>query len=213
MPRPLNVLLIESHPGAGAADADRLEASGHHVHRCHPAPWDDGARRGAAAGAYLCAGVTQGACPLDAGVDVALVVRHRLAPRPSATEGGVSCSIRAGVPVVEDGPEVFDPFEPWLAGRVEGDVAAACVDAVSTALESLQAEVARRVGDVLRGAGLEPSSVTASFEQSEKGLRVVLEGPPLNTKVEQALAVRILDAVRKGRRTYREVNISYSATS
>lgn len=121
----LDVLLIESRPGSGAIDAGRLEAAGHRVHRCHPDTRPGLEAPLPARDRYLCTGVTAW-CPLDDGVDVALLVRRRVMPRPVAREAGVSCALRAGVPVVEDGPAVLDPFEPWLAGRVAGDVVAAC---------------------------------------------------------------------------------------
>lgn len=123
--RSLDVLVIESRPGSGSSDAGRLEAAGHRAHRCYPdvRPGPDPLP---ARDRYLCTGVTKGSCPIDEGVDVALLVRRRVVPRPVAREAGVSCALRAGVPVVEDGPAVLDPFEPWLAGRVAGDVVAAC---------------------------------------------------------------------------------------
>lgn len=126
MAKDLDVLLIESSPGVGAADAERLESAGHRVHRCYP---DHAARGGHVPlrERSLCVGVTEGSCPLDRGVDVALLVRHRVATRPLASEAGVSCALRAGVPVVEDGPDLLDPYGPWVTVRVgDRDVVASC---------------------------------------------------------------------------------------
>ena len=104
----LDVLLVESHPGNGARVAGALERAGHHVHRCH----EPGAT------GFPCTEITSpGSCPLDAGVDVALLVR-RVAPHPTDLEQGVSCALRAGLPIIEDGPTILDPFEPYLTGRV-----------------------------------------------------------------------------------------------
>lgn len=201
MTSPLDVLLIESHPGAGADDADRLEAAGHRVHRCYPAE-DRGDK-------YLCTGVMTGSCPLDDAIDVALLVRQRLATRPAASEGGVSCALRTGIPVVEDGPEIFDPFDPWLAGRVAGDVAVACEAAASRALEPLRRGVAARIGRLLAAAGVDPDAVSCTFERHWPRLHVVLTGPPVTPGLEQSLAVRVLDAVRAADRTYGQVDVSY----
>jgi hypothetical protein len=58
-------------------------------------------------------------CPLAAHADVALLVRDRVAPYPTPLEQGAMCAVRAGVPLVEDGSAALDPYEPWLAARVD----------------------------------------------------------------------------------------------
>lgn len=210
----LDVLLIESHPEAGTADADRLEAAGHRVHRCYPATGGRAAEgRVALRDRYLCAGVTTGSCPLDDGIDIALLVRQRLATRPAASEGGVSCALRAGIPVVEDGPELLDPFGPWLAGRVTGDVAATCEAAAHGAFESLRREIDARIGPLLTAATVDPATVSCTFEVHWPRLHVLLTGPAVTPALEQSLAVRVLDAVRASDRTYGQVNVSYEASN
>src|SRR3546814_9180958 len=53
--------------------------------------------------AFPCKGlVDPSSCPLEGHIDVALLVRPRIAPRPTAVEDGVTCALRAGVPLVED---------------------------------------------------------------------------------------------------------------
>jgi hypothetical protein len=117
MAQTLDVLVMESHPHAADEAEAALVAAGHRVHRCHE-PGGHG---------FPCVGVIDpAACPLDRGVDVALLVRRRVAPRPTPWEGGVSCVIRAGVPLVEAGPDVLDPFERWVVARSDGDVGQAC---------------------------------------------------------------------------------------
>lgn len=205
----LDVLLIESHPGVGAVDAEQLAAAGHRVHRCYPAR-DPHAGRVPLSERYLCTGVTDGTCPLDAGMDVALLVRQRIATRPAAREAGVSCALRAGVPVVEDGPDLLDPYQPWLAARVhDHDAAATCQEAASTAFDSLRDEIRRRTASVLTGAGVDPAEVTHRFEPDWPRVTIVLCGPPATRALKQALAVRTLDAVRAGRRTLGQVDITY----
>lgn len=207
MTTPLQVLLIESDPSAGDAHARQLGAAGHEVHRCYAE-----ARTGRVPlrDRYLCTGVTAGRCPLEAGVDVALLVRSRLATSPGRREAGVSCALRAGVAVVEDGPEVLDPYEPWLAARVDGDTVAACEAAAAGNLAALAREVSRRVELVLRGAGIDPGTVACRVLRSGVHLRVVLSGPAIQTSTRSALAVRALDAVRSStRRTLGQVDVDY----
>ena len=129
MRKTLEVLLIESRPGEGSVHSERLEAAGHRVHRC----FTDAAHTGLAAPGhvplrdrYLCHGVTDGSCPLERGIDVALLVRGRVTTEPTAGEAGASCALRAGVPLVEAGPELLDPFTPWLSARAGDDIVAAC---------------------------------------------------------------------------------------
>jgi hypothetical protein len=103
MTKPLDVLVIESHPGAAAEAVQALEAAGHHVHRCY----DDHSH------GFPCLGVIDPAeCPLARRTDVALLVRRRVAPGPTALEQGATCAIRAGVPLVEAGPEPLVPSSP-----------------------------------------------------------------------------------------------------
>jgi hypothetical protein len=124
MTNTLEVLVIESHRGAAAAAVHDLEAAGHHVRRCY-----DEDRHG-----FPCRGVVDVAqCPLARHADVALLVRGRVAPHPTALEQGATCAIRAGIPLVEAGPAALDPFEHWLAARVDHDVVATCEAAAGRA--------------------------------------------------------------------------------
>jgi hypothetical protein len=204
-----DVLLIESNPGVGTADAERLKAAGHRVHRCYAAHDPDGGHVPLRE-RNLCRGVTEGICPLDGGVDVALLVRRRVATRPSASEAGVSCALRAGVPVIEDGPDLLDPYEPWLTGRVGcGDVVASCEQAVHAGYTPLREDIARRIGPVCEASGVSSGEVTCRFEAEGPRLRIVMEGPPVERSVEQAIAVRVLDAVRAAGRTFGQVDVKY----
>jgi hypothetical protein len=128
----LDILLIENRPGDGDADAALLTAAGHHVHRCWPPP-----RYGKTPlrDRYLCVEATRQQCPLQEGIDVALLVRGRMATEPTIRESGVTCAVRADVPLVEDGVDELDPFTPWLTGRAGSDVVAAC-EAAAVSRES-----------------------------------------------------------------------------
>lgn len=184
----LDVLLMESRPDAGSLAALDLEAAGHRVHRCH----EPGAP------AFPCAALT-GACPIDEDIDVALVVRPAVAPRPGAAEEGVTCAIRAGVPIVEQGSEVLDPFATWVTRRVrhDEDVVAACEEAVELGDEPLRAEIRQRIAGLLERAGVADDDVTTRVVRAPSGLEVHLELPGApEPRRDHALTVRALDAVR-----------------
>jgi hypothetical protein len=202
MTSPLDILVIESHPGAAAQAARDLEAAGHHVCRCH-----DLDSRG-----FPCRGVVDPEeCPLTGVPDVALVVRSRVEPRPTPLEHGVSCAIRAGVPLVEAGPATLDPYEPWLATRVDraADVVATCEAVAAAAGRGLRTDVLRRIETIVEGIGARPDAVECRLEHRGGGLRVHLDLPvDVGTGVEQAIAVRVLDAIRAGDRTVGAVDVS-----
>jgi hypothetical protein len=192
---------MENHRGASHPAEQELTAAGHRVHRCH-----EGGARG-----FPCVGITDpGSCPVDQRVDVALVVRDRVSPRPKPLEQGVSCAIRAGVPVVEQGSDILDPYTPWIAERVAPGfgVAAACERAAAGSFDALKAEIARRTRALLTGAALAPDQVTCRVEPDHSALRVELwvDGP-VDRHLQQALAVRVLDAVRSDGRTFGPVDV------
>jgi hypothetical protein len=195
----LDILVVESHHHAADEAIAALEAAGHRVHRCH----DAGDR------SFPCVGLTGAACPIDEGVDVALLVRQHVSPRPTPLEDVVRCAVRAGVPLVEQGPDVFDPFEPWVLERADRDVVAACVRATGRQFDQLRDEVMARISTVVLAAGVAPASIDCHIESDGPRLNVSLIGPLVDLRFQQALGVRVLDAIRTARRTYGEVNVSY----
>jgi hypothetical protein len=199
MTRPLDVLVIESHPGAAASAVEALEAGGHHIHRCYEnSP------------GFPCRGVIDAdLCPLACNTDVALLVRRGVTPSPTPLEQGATCAIRAGVPLVEEGPASRDPYEPFLAARVTDDVVSACEAAGETSLGTLRREILRLVAPVLVGAGMLASEVGCRIEPAASRLHVTFDLPAAATpSVKQALAVRVLDAMRGAGRTYGPVEVS-----
>jgi hypothetical protein len=199
----LDVLVIESQPGAATAATTALEAAGHRTTTCHPAE---------AKAAFPCRAVIDPSdCPLNARPAVALLVRDGTAA-PGAREQGASCAIRAGIPLVEAGPSALDPYGPWLAGRVEGDdgdVVAACEAARTAALGALRRRILTLVRPGLAAARITMADVTCRIEPRGMGLHVdfdIVGAVPRGLR--QALAVRTLDAVRGGRRPYEHVSVS-----
>ncbi len=200
----LDVLILESRHGAAKHHAEALRDAGHRVHLCH----DEGSFD------FPCRAISDGErCPIDAGIDVALVVRRGVNPRPTPSEQGVSCAIRAGVPLIEDGPTVLDPYEPFLTLRVTGDVAASAERAVELSDEELQEALRSGVAPTLARAGVDPTQFGCSFERDATHLRVELSIPDAAHDVEQALAVRVIDLLRDERQTYQQIDVVFRPTA
>lgn len=204
MTKPLDVLVMETRGHyADTAVAD-LEGAGHRVHRCF-GPQDKG---------FPCRGLTSpDQCPLDQGVDVALVVRPRVMPQATTLEAGVTCALRAGVPVVEDGQETLDPFVSWITRRADkGGVVAACEGGVDDGWSALRDRIERRALRLLAGTGW-AGPLTCAFERQGRRLKVCLSGPPLDPDAAHALAVRTVDAVRAEGHRDQEIDVSYTPTA
>ena len=196
----MDVLVLEHRRGAARSAVDELEAAGHRVHTCHEAGEP----------VFPCRAVVDPAtCPLKGPVDVALVVRHHSHPTTSALESGVSCALRLGVPVVEDGPSALDPFEPWITARVGTEsVIKACERAVELSSDPVLADIAQRCAPLLAEHGLDPSTLTGALELIWPRLQVHLNlSEPTAPGMREAIAVRALDAIRAGRRSYGKVNV------
>ena len=155
---PMRTLLIEPTRAQPASLARDLDAAGHEVVRCHPA---DGP-------AFPCVGL-EDRCPLDAAapVDVAIAVRDQARPQPTAEEAGVTCAIRAGLPVVVVGPEGPNPFSAWsesCAGP-EG-VVAATERAIASVAARRAAPIAAEVERLIALEGVDAGTVEVSVARS-----------------------------------------------
>ena len=201
MTDPLDVLVVGSSPRAGAAAVEALQAAGHRVHQCH-----DDDHRG-----VVCRGMTVGStCPIDDGIDVAMLVRSRVHPRPTPFEDGIRCAIRAGLPVVEDGPEVLDPYASWVTLRMTpgADAATACAEAAEAAHEPLRQRIEARIGPLSSSLGIDPAAVRSRVERTGTSLAVHLDLPVgVPRSATQALAVRVLDAVGSMGKTMGNVDV------
>jgi hypothetical protein len=197
----LDVLLLENRPGAGEIEQAALEEAGHRVHRCHPA----GDRE------FACVGIVDGGtCPLDGQIDVTLLVRRGVSPRPTPFEDGVRCAIRHGTPIVEHGSDALDPYAPWVAHRIAlGEtVASGCELTASRALEPLRDAIHDRIGPVIAAAGVSPENVVCDVTWQDDALVVHVTVPvAVEPNLEQAIAVRVLDAVRTSGRTFGQVGV------
>jgi hypothetical protein len=205
MSESLDVLVIESHRGAAASAVRALEAAGHRIQRCHDQD----------SSGFPCRGVIDPAdCPLAGHADVALLVRSRVTPRPTALEQGATCAIRAGVPLVEAGPAALDPYEPWLAARVDSaaELVATCEAACDASLAELHREVLRLCAPILFAAGILTRQAVCRIQREATGLLVQFTLPlPVSGAVKRALSVRVLDAVRSAGHTYGPTRVSVQA--
>jgi hypothetical protein len=206
MGTPLNVMVLESHPGVGQRVTDELGSAGHRVHRCHE-PADTG---------FPCSGVASpGSCPLEQRIDVALVVRRGVAPRPTPLEDGVACAIRTGVPVVEHGADVLDPYTPFLAARVRDgrEAVTVCEDVARDALAATEIEVSTALHQFLRANDLDPGAVRVKLEHLDDSLHIHLEGADLDRRLRGLLGVKAVDACRHRTRRCRSVDVSFHAAN
>lgn len=203
MGRPLDILVVQSHPNAARDAKAELRKAGHRVHSCY-APGSRG---------FPCKGLEEpDGCPLDRGVNVALLVRSRVLPRPTALENGVICVIRAGIPLVEQGSPTLDPFDPWIALRLSNQdaVTEGCETAMSQGDEPLRLEILDRVVRLLQRAALPTDSVACSLEHTGTGLLVRLSGPDIDRRLQQALALHVLTAVQSAGRPADPLDVSYT---
>lgn len=202
----LDVLVMEASPGDGVADATRLEEAGHRVHRCyddsapaHPSGWRP------------CVALTQGWCPLDDPIDVALLARSRVAPRPGSGEVGVRCAVRAGVPIVEHGDELLDPFADWVDHRVDGTTAVeACEAAAAAAFTPVQDRLRHLSERMLEPHGFTADQLTLRAVRDGARLAVVVHGPPVPDTTARAICDRAHAALRLAPRRHAVVDVSYS---
>jgi hypothetical protein len=201
----MKVLVIESLAGCADQHVAALEAAGSNATRCFPETWKSGKR----INPYVCVGLSEGVCPLDDGVDVALVVRPHGSARLTGREAGATCAFRAGIPVAEDGAEDFDPYEQWIDARVGTNVVAACERAIERHFDGLRSEIRYRIDAVMRDAGLDPSALSFSFDVIGRDLHVTIRGPEVPSEIEQRLAVRAAEAIRAGKRAFSKKNTSY----
>jgi hypothetical protein len=199
----MRVLVLETRPGVAASAAERLEASGHEVLRCHEQ---------SQAHAFPCAGLAEnGGCPLDGpGVDVALTVRHDAMPEPADLEDGVACALRAHVPLVVAGDAAVNPFASYGAAVVDGaDVVAVCEQVANAPLERHGTVALDALRASLTRHGVADAGVEAIVHRSRDGLKVTLLVPADAPEDAAALATtRVVGALRNLDRNARSIDVA-----
>lgn len=197
----MEVLVVESEPGAAAIAIAQLEAAGHQVKRCH----EPGAR------AFPCAGLDPGRCPLeDDAIDVVLTVRARAHPRPSPLEDGVTCALRRRTPVVVAGRTTLNPFERYAVTVAGVGVVEACERAATGPQAEHEGCATKALDDTLTHAGLPTGAARASVQRSGSGLRVTLNLPAKTpTRLRELATVRVAGALRAFDPHTPRIDISY----
>ena len=206
MREPLDVLLIESHPGVGDASARVLAEAGHRVHRCHDAGDPS----------WVCVGLADpSACPLEGHVDVAVLARAPGSTGPTPHEDGVRCAIRSRVPIVEVGlgareTDPVDGYAPWVTLHShEAALDAACHAAVTLGNQRIVDAVLERVVPLVAEAGLPPERTHATISSHWPGLTLTVTIPgPADRRLEQAIGVRAYDALRLHTDGYSTVDVN-----
>ena len=202
MTKTLDVLVIGSDQIATEVAQEQLEQRGHIVHRCH-IPGQPG---------FPCLGVADSsACPLVQGIDVALLVRRGVSSKTHVEEDGARCAVRSGVPLVEDGTEVLDPFEPWVVERVgaDDDLSVVCERAADQRFALLRMLIRERIAKLAVAAGTTAIDTACLISSNGGDVAIDLHLPvALDRNQQQALAVRVLDAVHASGRTYAQVDVN-----
>jgi hypothetical protein len=201
----MDVMVVESEPGAAASAVGDLEAAGHRVTRCHE-PGQP---------AFPCAGLT-GACPVEADtVDVVLTVRGHVSKRPAPLEDGVVCALRRRVPVVVAGSTLFNPFEESGATVVgDADVVTACEQVANAPRDEHTAIATAALRASLEHAGVEDvEAATATVHRRQGQLLVSLRVPgEVESQVRSTAAVRVLGALHAFDPSARGIDIAGEPT-
>jgi hypothetical protein len=196
-----DVMLVESRSGAGDEACDALRAAGCTIHRCD-APDEAGT-------ALPCRAIDEpGACPLAIGVDVALVVRDQIDEGTAGLEPGLTCALRAGVPVVVEGSTRFDPYEHRVTA-CSGDVVDTCRRAVEASRRPWQERLAR-VTEPIVGDDVE---VVWSIDTTPDRTHLIGHGPPIDARLRDRIAVRAIGAVRGSPLARPRIDVSYRSNS
>lgn len=186
----VDVLLLETHPHVGDHAAADLEAAGHRVHRCFSTALDR----------HCVALADGGRCPIDDGIDVAVLIRGPLEPVPTHLEDGALCARRADIPIVEQGPEHPDPWSAWIDVRVDPDSAelALVVSAAARWVDApARAAICQTLTPLLQANGMDPAAMVCRIERAGTGLAVHVTLPaPADVRLRSAIGVRVLDALR-----------------
>ncbi len=184
----MEILVTETKGGTAAEAAAELEAAGHRVHRCH-AP---------SAPAFPCAGLLSG-CPLEDGtIDLVVAARDHVRPTPTAAEDGVTCGLRRGIPVAVLGQPLMNPFEPFGAIAVTGDLVSACERIAGSRRGAYEEAAITTVRQTLAYEDLPTDRAAVSVERIDGRLRVQIFVPAeVPERVRQHLAVRVVGRLRE----------------
>jgi len=190
MSEQLNVLLLESEPGAALVARDELEAAGHKVRYCHE-PGE---------AAFPCNALIEGKrCPLEGeAVDVALAVRRHPHAQPTRCEDGMTCALREHVPVVVAGATAMNPYEDFVAETLDRnfDVVETVERVAGSQLDRHSSAAATALHDVLQRRDIVGTPEVAVRRRRGALLISVAGAGPLDVPTKSMAAVRMTAAVR-----------------
>lgn len=201
----MSVLVVEQERGCAANDMAELIADHDVIYQCYPESW------GAAPRAHheMCVGVTDHACPLELGVDVALVVRGAGGTTATGIEAGAQCALRQGVPLAVHGATAGDPYYGYAAAHVTDSVVGACNEAVQTGFDRLKQRILSGIRQVIADAELTADAFAFRFATYGRNLEVAVVGPPMRPDLQQRLAIRAADAIRDADRSFAKTSVAY----
>jgi hypothetical protein len=204
MSRGLNVLVLESDPGAASVAREELEGAGHTVRMCH--------EPGCAA--FPCNALRDDrACPLAGEpVDVALDIRRGTRTEPTIREDGVACAVREHVPLVVAGTTTFNPFAEYATETCEDalDVVAACERAAAAPL-ARHTTVAQDALDTTLDRRSLPTDARVAVYRRNGSLHVsVGVGSNIDRATKAMAAVRIAAALRAIDRHSRGIDVVFT---
>lgn len=185
----MNVLVIETEMGGADTEAQALAQHGDVVFRCFPDRWGTEPRNDP----FKCIGVTDGACPLDCGVDVAVMRTDGL--YPSIHTAGSLCAMRRGIPVAEVERSV--------------NVVAVAENAVAAGWDQLRREIRWRIAPLLSDLDVRGDAIDLDFETIGPDLYVTITGPRIDPEESQRIASRVADAIAISKRTFSKMNVAY----
>jgi hypothetical protein len=186
----LNVLLLESEPGAALVARDELETAGHNVRYCH----EPGGP------AFPCSALLEGhTCPLEGeAIDVALDVRRHPGSQPTLREDGVMCALREHIPVVIAGAPALSPYADYASATRDRnfDVVETVERMAGATLERHTTAAASALHDVLERRGIARTPDVAVRRLRGALLISVSGADPLDVPTKSMAAVRMTAAVR-----------------
>lgn len=178
----MRTLLIEPTP-ADPMVAEALAGAGHEVVRCH--------EPGAAS--FPCAALEGDGCPLEVGapIDVAVAMPDR--DVPEVADGGATCALRSGVPLVLVGARSDDPLSSWAEPCSSlSEVGAAADRAIAATARRraapLRAEVERLLASLDVDAGAVEVEVVRRGDTADVTVRTQ---QPLDPRLAGAVAARV----------------------
>ena len=186
----MEVLVVESEPGAADIAIVKLEALGHQVKRCHEPEAEEQS--------FPCIGLASGHCPLEEdAIDVVLTVRGQSHPNPTPLEDGITCALRRRVPVVIAGRTDPNPFERFGVAVADRDIAAVCERVATDPRDDYSAVALEALDWTLSFRGLSVHDARVAVTRVGRGLRVVLSLPTGASKLVGSMAaVRVSGALR-----------------